>query len=65
MGAKKVPIKVKVDPQTALEIDRWADEEDRSRCRHLSVLARKLVALRKTHRADLERLRLIEAAPVG
>lgn len=54
-----------LDPDTDLELERWAKHEGRSKRRHLAVLARKLTTLRKTAPADLARLGLLDAGTVA
>jgi hypothetical protein len=60
MAQKTVRIGIEVDRETDLEIQEWADAEERSKRRHLAILARKLATLRKSHPDDLQRLGLMD-----
>lgn len=55
-----IRIGVEVDRETDMEIERWSQEEGRSKRRHTAILVRRLTNLRKTHRQDLERLGLVQ-----
>ncbi len=55
-----VPVKVKIEPDTDVRISRWADDEGRSKTRHVGILMRKLARLRDTHGTDLVRLGLLD-----
>lgn len=59
MVAKRVETKIKLEPEVDLDLKRWADEEDRSKCRHMAVLLRRLSALRRTKREVLRDLQLV------
>lgn len=58
MAKSWVTNKVDLDPETDLEIKRWADEADRSKRRQLAVLIRRLVNLKKTNPDAIKQLEL-------
>lgn len=60
---KLIDFKVKVERETDVRLREWADDEGRSKTRHVSILMRRLAALRETNAADLVRLGLL--APDG
>lgn len=47
MARDGINIRVKADPETNVELEKWAKDEDRSKRRHASVLLRKLVKIRR------------------
>lgn len=60
MQRDHVNLRIEVDRQTDLDFGAWADDEGRSKRRHLAILTRKLTALRKTNPDDLVRLGLLD-----
>ncbi len=61
-GKKVCPVNVHLDPECYGGLERWAEAENRSRRHMLEVLTRRLVALRETHAAELDRLGLFQPA---
>ena len=59
MATKKVETKVKLDRETDLELQTWAEETERSKTRQMAVLMRRLVSLRKTNPEALRQLELV------
>jgi hypothetical protein len=55
---RQVETKVVLDPETDLELKKWADATERSKRRQIGVLLRRLVSLRKTNPDELRRLEL-------
>jgi hypothetical protein len=51
---------VVLDTTTDKELERWAEDEQRSKRRQGAVLLRKLMELRQTNPDELLRLKLIE-----
>lgn len=58
MVSKRVITKVGLDRETDLDLKKWAEEAERSKTRHTSVLLRKLVGLRRTNPEALRELQL-------
>jgi hypothetical protein len=61
---RMIPVRVKIEPETDVQIRKWAEQEGRSKTRHVSILMRRLAALRETNPADLERLGFFDAKGV-
>jgi hypothetical protein len=59
MSQELVNIRVELDPQAAIDLNKWADREGRSKRRHAAVLLRRLTVLQKTNPNDLRRLGLM------
>lgn len=63
---KLTEVKAVIGENAKKELSKWADRERRSDKTHAGLLLEKLVALRQTHREDLERLGLLDRlAAVG
>jgi hypothetical protein len=55
-----VELRVEVERETDNRIKEWADDEGRSKTRHVGILMRRLAELRETRRGELERLGLLD-----
>jgi len=55
---RNVETKVVLDPETDLDLKKWADEAERSKRRQIAILLRRLTTLRRTNPQDLQRLQL-------
>ena len=57
---KLVEFRVEVERDTDTRIRQWADDEGRSRTRHVGILMRRLADLRETRADELGRLGLLD-----
>ena len=60
MPQKTCTTSIELERETALSMKQWAEEEGRSTRRHVAVLMRKLVHLKKSQPDELRRLGLAD-----
>ena len=60
MGQRIVNVRLELDRDTDSEVEKWARTEGKSKRRHLSILTRKLIVLRRTSPAELAKLGLLD-----
>ena len=60
MATKTIRIGAEVEREVDMEFGEWAENEGRSKTRHLSILVRKLVGLAKQKPAALAELGLLD-----
>jgi hypothetical protein len=62
MKTRVIPVRVDLDITTEQAMGTWADQEGRSKRRHIAILARRLAELRDQKPDELRKLGLMQQA---